>query len=164
MVKVVVVTGSVCSGKTTVAKVLAERLGFEYVDVNEVIDKNPDVVSGYDEGLKTKIVDSDKLVEVLKRIIRDSENDLVIDSHLGHYLPKDYVDVCVVVKCSDLDVLRKRLEARGYGMKKIRENLDAEILDVCLIDALEAGHSVLSVDSSGGVDYDDLVMRVREVL
>ena len=74
---------------------------------------------------------------------------MILDSHLSHYLDKKYADLCVVVKC-DIAILKKRLEKRGYNKKKIRENLDAEIFYVCLVEAIELGHRVVVVDTSKG--------------
>ena len=145
--KVIIVTGSVCSGKTRIAKKLTKEKNAKYIDVNKIISKNKKVVEGYDKKRKCKIVDVQKLNKLLIEIIKKSKKDLVIDSHLSHYLPKKYVDLCVVTKC-DLKVLKKRLEKRKYSKEKVRENLDVEIFDVCLNEAKEKGHKVKVVDTS----------------
>ena len=44
-----------------------------------------------------------------------------------------------------LPALKKRLEARKYSEQKVRENLDAEIFDVCQQEALENGHKPIVV-------------------
>ena len=80
---------------------------------------------------------------------------MVIDSHLSHYLDKKYVDLCVVVKC-DIKVLKKRLEKKKYSKAKIRENLDSEILDVCLVEALENGHKIKVIDTTKGFKKKDI--------
>lgn len=139
--KVIIVTGSVCSGKTTLAKRIAKEKNAKYIDVNKVIIKHKEVVKGYDKKGKCKIIDVQKLNKILIEIIRKSKKDLVIDSHMSHYLPKKYIDLCIVTKC-DLKVLKRRLERRGYSKEKIRENLDAEIFDVCLNEAKEMGHKI----------------------
>lgn len=71
---------------------------------------------------------------------------LVIDSHISHLLPKQMVDVCIVMICPDLKKLKRRLQQRGYSPKKVRENLDAEIFQVCLNEAKEGGHRVIVVE------------------
>lgn len=145
--KVIIVTGSVCSGKSTLAKKLAKKKNTKYIDVNKIISKNRSVVKGYDRKRKCKIIDIQKLNKVLIEIIRKSKQDLVIDSHFSHYLPKKYIDLCIVTKC-DLKILKKRLEKRGYHKEKIRENLDAEIFDVCLNEAREMGHKIKIVKTN----------------
>ena len=111
------------------------------MDVNEIIKKNKIVIEGYDTLRKTKEINTDKLNKILIALIKKSKKPLIIDSHLSHYLPKKFVDVCFVCKCS-LKELKKRLTKRKYSSLKIKENLEAEAFDVCLVDALEAGHTV----------------------
>ena len=138
--KTICVSGSVASGKTVYAKKLAKELKYTYIDLNEVIDENK-LKEDYDKERKTFEVDVKKLNKVLIKIIKDSKENLIIDGHLSHYLPKKYVDKVIIIKC-DLKELRKRLEKRKYNEKKIRENLDCEIFDVCFEEAKELKHKV----------------------
>ena len=148
MVKAIVVTGSVCTGKTTIAKKISRKYKYNYIDVNKLI-KDKKLYEGYDDEFDSYIVDEKKLVKFLKNLIDKSKKKLVIDSHMGHYLPKKYVEVCVVTKC-DLKELKRRLKKRRYKQNKIRENLDAEIFDTCLIEAKEKGHTVRIIDTTKG--------------
>jgi len=136
---IIIVTGTPGTGKTTVAKKIAKEKGIKYIDVNNIISKYK-LSEGYDRKRKTKIVDTDKLNKILIKIIKENKG-LVIDSHLSHYLPKRYVDLCIVTKCS-LKELKARLEKRKYSKAKVRENLDAEIFDTCRVEAIEKGHKV----------------------
>ena len=149
MLKAIIVTGSVCSGKTTVAKLIADKYNYKYIDVNKII-KESKLYEGYDKELDSYIIDERKLVKVLKGLIKKSKTRLVIDSHLSHYLPKSQVELCIVTKC-DLKELKNRLKKRDYSEKKIRVNLDAEIFDVCLIEAKEKGHKIKIIDTTKGI-------------
>ncbi len=140
MAKVFIVTGSVGAGKTTLAKKLARKKKAKYVDVNKIIDEYK-LGEGYDKKRKCKIVDVKKLNKALIKIIKNSKEDLVIDSHLSHFLPPKYVDLCIVTKCS-IKKLRARLKKRGYSKSKVEENVDAELFDVCLNEAKELGHKI----------------------
>jgi len=142
---IICITGSVSTGKTTLAKKIASKIKGKYIDVNKIITKYK-LSEGYDKKRKSKIVDIKKLNKVLIDLIKKSKN-LVIDSHLSHYLPKKYVDLCIVTKCN-LKILKKRLEKRGYDKDKIRENLDAEIFDVCLNEAKEKGHKIKIINTT----------------
>ena len=157
--KCVIVTGSPGTGKSKVARLIAEKLKGEYVDVNRLV-KNKKIKSKYDKKLMTSIIDVKILNKYLIRMIKESKKLLVIDSHLSQYLPKKYVKLCVVTKC-DLKILKKRLEKRGYSKEKIRENLDAEIFDVCLVEAKEAGHKIIIVDTTKGVTKGKFFKIVR---
>jgi adenylate kinase len=144
--KIIIVTGSVASGKTALAKLLAKKNHAIYIDVNGLI-KEYRLYSSYNKKLKSYLVNVKKLNKFLINLIKNSKNNLVLDSHLTHYLPSKYVDLCYVTKC-DLKTLKKRLEKRRYSKEKIRENLDAEILDVCLIEALENKHKVKVINTT----------------
>jgi adenylate kinase len=148
--KVIIVSGTPGTGKTTYAKKLAKEKGYLYVDVNKVILANK-LSEGYDFNRDTKIIDTEKLNKALiSRIEQEKKKKtkgLVIDSHLSHYLPKKYVDLCIITKC-ELKELKKRLVKRCYPKDKVRENLDAEIFEVCKVEAQENGHKVKVVDTS----------------
>jgi adenylate kinase len=175
--KVILVTGTPGTGKTTLAKMLAKKLAMKYIDVNQII-KEGGLSEGYDAKRAAKIVDTKKLgkamlaeIEKLKAELADwagkagkgsklgklGKSDkpgkphkpvsgVIIDSHLSHYLPARAADACIITKCS-LKALKRRLEKRGYSEAKVRENLDAEIFDVCFSEAKEAGHNVIVWDT-----------------
>ncbi len=138
--KAIVVSGTPGTGKTYLAKKKAREINGIYVDVNKVIKENG-LSEGYDRKRKSKVVDVKKLNKVLIKMIGESKKTLVIDSHLSHYLPKEYVKLCIICKCS-VKELRKRLKRRSYGKGKIEENVEAEIMDVCLNEARERGHKI----------------------
>ena len=142
---IIAITGSVGTGKTTIAKALARKLKADYIDVNKLIKENK-LVGKYIKKLDTYEVDVKKLNRFLIKIIKNCKN-CVIDSHLSHYLPNKYVGYCVVCKCGIKD-LKNRLEKRGYSKIKIRENLDSEIFDVCLVEAVENNHRIIVVDTT----------------
>lgn len=146
MAKVIIVTGTPGTGKTIVAKKIAKEKGYSYIDVNKIISEKK-ISSGYDRKRECKIIDVEKLNKALVQIIKKSKKGLVIDSHLSHYLPKKYVDLCIVTKCS-LKELKKRLKKRNYSKSKLEENLEAEIMEVCLNEAKEKGHKVEVFDTS----------------
>lgn len=148
--KVIVVTGIPGTGKTLIAKRISKKKGYKYVDVNKII-KEKNLREKYDKKRRTYEVDIKKLNRTLIGLIKEEKNKktkgIVIDSHLSHYLPTKYVDLCIVTKC-DLKILKRRLEKRGYPKSKTRENLDAEIFDVCLNEAKEIGHKIKIVNTS----------------
>ncbi|MBW2994969.1 adenylate kinase family protein [Candidatus Woesearchaeota archaeon] len=150
--RVILVTGTPCTGKTTYAKKFAEKQSYKYVDVNTIIQEHK-LKEHYDRKRRCYVIDTDRLNKALIKLIKDTkgkEKGLVIDSHLSHHLPKQYVDLCIVTKCS-LKELKNRLQKRHYPKSKIEENLQAEIFEVCLTEAKEQGHKIKIVDTSSGI-------------
>jgi len=72
--KVVAVSGVPGTGKTTIAKKLAKRLNFYYLDVNRLIAKNK-LYEGYDKKRKTKVVGINKLNRFLIKEIKNMLNE-----------------------------------------------------------------------------------------
>ena len=153
--KTIAVTGTPGTGKTTLSKNLAFELNFLYLDVNKLILKNK-IYEGYDRKRKTKIVDINKLNKFLIFEIKNLETKkffnkffcgIIIDSHLSHYLPRKYIDLCIVTKC-DIKDLNKRLEKKKFHKDKIKENIQAEIFNMCYNEALERKHKVIIVDTT----------------
>jgi adenylate kinase len=159
---VIIVTGTPGTGKTTIAKELSTKLRFKYLDVDDII-KNSRVQEGYDRKRKTKVINISKLKKVFIKAIKNQKNKLngiIIDSHLSHDIPAEYVDLCIVTKCS-LKVLKSRLKNRGYPDIKIKENLEAEIFEVCLMEAKQNNHKVLEVDTTHGKNIRILIRDIR---
>ena len=168
--KTIIITGTPGTGKTTIAKNSAKKLNFLNLDINQTIKKYK-IKFSYDKKRKCKIIDIKKLnkaliseIKLIKTKNSNSEFEffgIIIDSHLSHYLPKRYVDLCIVAKCN-LKILKKRLEKRHYGKNKIRENLDAEIFDTCYTEALEAKHKIIIIDTSKKVNYQKIIKIIKK--
>src|SRR3989344_1207466 len=114
--KAIIISGTPGTGKTTLAKKLAKKLDFEYIDINKIIKKYG-LSGGYDKKRKCEVVDIKKLNKRLiktinqykklslkkksinkesLRKIKNKIKGLIIDSHLSHYLPPRYIDLCVI--------------------------------------------------------------------
>jgi adenylate kinase len=56
-------------------------------------------------------------------------------------------DLVVVLRCRP-SVLEKRLLAREWPLAKVRENVEAEALDVILVEAVESSVETVEVDTT----------------
>jgi adenylate kinase len=157
---IICITGTPATGKTTLARILAKKLGYRLLDVKSLVKKRK-IYEKYDKKLKTYIVDTKKLNKFLIKQIKFNKN-LIIDSHLSHYLPRKYVDLCIVTKC-ELKELKKRLEKRGYSEQKVRENLDSEIFDICLNEAKELWHYTFVIRTTKGIKKEMLSQLEGEI-
>ncbi len=135
---IILITGTPGTGKTTVSELLAKRTGADIVRISDFA--TDDVTEGM-EG-KTRIVDIEKLESKIKGHI---PSNAVIDGHLSHRM---HFGNFVIVLRTNPKVLEKRLEKKGFDRKKIQENLEAEALDVCLIESLERHKNVFEIDTT----------------
>lgn len=138
--KIIIVSGTPGTGKSTVAKKLAREKHYKYIDANEIIKKER-LYDSYDKTFKTYDVDINKFKKYFEKLIKSSKENLIIDSHLSHYLSPKLVTQCLITKTS-IPVLRSRLKKRKYSQKKIQENVDSENFDICYNEAVELGHKV----------------------
>ncbi len=163
--KIIAVSGTSGTGKTTLSKKLAKKLNFFYIDVNKFILKHK-LSEGYDRKRRTKIIDIKKLnkflikeLSTLRKFNIKKINGIIIDSHLSHYLPRKYVDFCIVTKC-DIKELNKRLKRKKFNGNKIQENLQSEIFDICYNEALGRRHKVLVVNTTKGFKIQNIVKQL----
>ncbi len=151
---IISLTGTPGVGKSSVAGIL-EKKNYRVINlVKLAIDKG--FILGYDDKRESHIVDMDKMKKYLKEM--KIEGDVILDSHLSHYV--DFSDVVIVLRCRP-DVLEKRLEEKGWKRGKIKENVEAEALDVILSEAVEIHgmRKVFEVDTT-----DKSVEEVAEIV
>ena len=141
----IIITGTPCTGKSTLAKALARKLGYKRVDLHHYYKT---ISSGYNKKKQAYDIDKKKFIAFVKKKLSPTKTGLIIDSHISHLLPSKIVDLCIVLTCSNLKLLQKRLKKRKYSKEKIRENLDAEIFQVCLLEAREQKHKIIVFDTS----------------
>ena len=151
--KVIIITGTPGAGKSTLAKKLAQELKFQRVD----LDKHYKVIStGYNKKKQSYDIDIKKFTRLIKE--KAKTRNIIVDSHIAQLLPK-----CIALTCSDLKKLKRRLQNRNYSKKKIRENLDVEIFQVCLQEARERGHKIIIVDACKDINLKLIHKIVRDI-
>lgn len=154
---IVAISGTPGTGKTEVAKRLSRKLGWMYVSLNELAEEE-DLYKGRDKERMCDIVD----IEDLRRevsILGITHKNLVLDSHYSHEMPCDFV----VVLRTDLKALRKRMVGKGFWREKIKENLQAEIMEVVKEESIERGKNVYEMDTSKE-SPDETVERILKII
>jgi adenylate kinase len=153
----IVVTGSPATGKTAVARALAEKLGITCVGVNEFAVKNK--LYRREKGAKELVVDISRVAPKL-RILLHKLDGYVVEGHLAceFALPCDAV---AVLRCNP-SLLKRRYAKRKYAKKKSDENLLAEMLDYCLVAAEDnyGREKIVQVDLSARKSVDAILSQV----
>ena len=134
--RVILITGTPCVGKTTVAQQLTAELDALYINLTEFAEKHSLTV-GQDKKRKTAIIDEEKMRKKIGETIDTTEKrDVIVDGHYAHaVVPKRYATRIFVLRRNPIE-LRKFMEKCGFSGAKLWENLASEILDVCLVEAL----------------------------
>jgi adenylate kinase len=142
-----VITGNPGVGKHTSAKIIAERIDAEIIDINDVAIDNSTTGNNTDLGLD---VDVKKLVRLLEKLLK-TKRDLVLVGHLAPYVLKPAgISLVAVLRRSPYE-LEKTLKKRGYSVDKVRENIASEILGTSLYDSLKTfgKRKVAEFDTTG---------------
>ncbi len=134
----VAVTGTPGTGKTSACDVLSRR-GYAIVDLDDLARQGGFIV-GRDAARGSDEVD----VDALRDSLRVPAKIAFLRSHYAHRMA---VDLAVVLRCSP-PVLRKRLEARGWPVAKVKENVEAEAIDVITQEAADLLPAVYEVDTT----------------
>ncbi|HTY89858.1 MAG TPA: adenylate kinase family protein [Methanocella sp.] len=132
----IALTGTPGTGKSTIADTIDE--GFRVVHVNELIKNGYSL--GMDEERDCLIADLPRL----SKYVRSLKGDVILEGHTSHLLPADTI---IVLRASPA-ALRERLKNRGWSEAKIKENIEAEALDLILVEALDTHKKVYEIDTT----------------
>ena len=163
--RVILVTGTPCVGKTTIARQLSEKLDALYINLTELAEKE-NLTLGQDKERKTFIINEDKMRKKLCETIDTAEkSNIIID---GHYaaavVPKSHATNIFVLRRNPVE-LREFMEKCGFQGPKLWENLASEILDVCLVEALSEHEKekVCELDVTGKT-VENVVAEILAIL
>ena len=163
--RVILITGTPCVGKTTIARQLSKKLDALYINLTELAEKE-NLTLGQDKERKTTIIDENKMRRKIRETIDTTEkNNVIIDGHyVAAVVPKSRVSHVFVLRRNPME-LREFMEKCGFQGPKLWENLASEILDVCLVEALREHEKekVCELDVTGKT-VEDIVAEISAVL
>lgn len=162
----IALTGTPGTGKSTVAALLPYRV----IDINALVkdglnlgvDPERGCLEADMDGLEERLGELDYVGACNATVDAndpDAHKITIIEGHISHH----FADSAIVLRLNPSE-LRKRLLARGYSDKKIRENLEAEALDVILVEAAEFCSRVDEINTTGisPAEVADLVIGIIE--
>ena len=152
------------TGKSTISKRLAEELSGEHIELTRLV-KDGGLSQGWDETRATVIADMSALRVAIANILANSTNPIIVDGHYSpDVAPRDAVSLVVVLRRAPW-LLKAELQARGYSTRKVRENVEAELLGTCLADALAAQDAakICEIDTTG-ITPEETVKLILAVL
>jgi len=128
---IIAITGTPGTGKTTVASILKKK-GFIVVDLKQLAFDN-DFIIGLDKERNSSIVDVKKLDRYIKKKFFSKEI-VFVEGHIAHLLT--CIDKIIILRLHP-SKLKEILVKRKWKKDKIRENIEAEILDVILCEGVD---------------------------
>jgi adenylate kinase len=163
--RVILVTGTPCVGKTSVARLLASKLDAFYVNLTELA-LHENLISGKDEERGSIIVDENRMRRKIREIVENCDkSEVIVDGHYAvSVVPKELTTHVFVLRRDPVE-LRKLMEQCDFSGRKLWENLASEILDVCLCDALNVYENgkVCELDVSGK-SAEETVDEILDIL
>lgn len=161
--RAIIISGCPGTGKTTLSSSLAKILNVEIISLGELVEREK-LYSHIDSGRDTKVADLDRLVPRVVDLINNTEGVVIIEGHYADIVPSSLVDLVIVLRTHP-EVLSNRLEAKGWSVGKVRENVQAEILGSCTFNALKAYRNelVYEIDTSN-LSEEEMVTIVLEII
>lgn len=132
--RLIIVTGTPGTGKTTLAARLAQALPANHVDLPLLVEEEG-LWLGVDEERGARLVDLARVRRRLRELAKRGGLNLVVSSHIPGVAYRKDVDAVLVLRLHPCE-LKRRLEALGWPPPKVRENVAAEALAICLNEAL----------------------------
>jgi len=122
-------------GKTSLSKLLAEYVeGLTHLNLGEIINEKK-LYKTWNEEFNVPEFDVDMVCDALEYI--SEEGGYIVDFHSSDFFPERWFDLVVLLRCNNT-VLFDRLSQRNYTEKKIKENIECEIMEVTHDEVYEA--------------------------
>jgi adenylate kinase len=163
--RVILLTGTPCVGKSSVAQLLCVKLDAFYVNLTELAIRE-NLVSGKDLERNSIIVDERQMMHKISEIIEKCDKeDVIVDGHYAvNVVPKKIVSYVFVLRRDPVE-LKGFMEKAGFSGLKLWENLASEILDVCLVDALKVhGKAKVCELDVTGKSVEEVVNEILNIL
>ena len=154
----VALSGTPGTGKTAVATSLMNH-GYTIVHLHKLAKVNTCIV-GIDHERGSELIDINKLNTIVKK--NYSTDTLVFfEGHFGHLLRT--MDKVIILRCHPKELTR-RLKKKKWSEKKIKENVDAETIDVILCEAVDRhlASNIFEIDTTKKT-IDTVAQAIMEI-
>ena len=149
------ITGTPGTGKTSVCG----SGDVACLDLNSVVEMEG-LYTSVDPDRGSLIADLERLGDYVRHKAATTNGKvLVIEGHLAHLLRPA---VAIVLRTHP-HALAARLKRKGFSARKIQENLEAEVLDLILAEAVELCETVYEVNTSEK-SVAEVASVVREII
>jgi adenylate kinase len=167
----ILITGTPGVGKTSLAMLLTDNLNeklsntnkrYTYINIGKLItDKK--LYTDWNKDFDVPEFDEDKVLDEIEPMIKSG--GLILDFHSAFFFPDEWIQFVVLLRC-DNTILYDRLKSRGYSDKKIKENIECEIMEVTSEDVKEnfSQEKIIEIKSEKIEDMENNITLIIEKL
>ena len=135
MNQALLILGTPGVGKSKLALSLSRKLGMEFIDLGPLV-RSKKLYKRYDARTESYVIHEGRVKTYLRSRLHD--NQAVIATHfINQLIPPGSVSLAIVLRLDPI-ILSRRLKARGWTERKVWENTESELIDVCLEEAVRA--------------------------
>ena len=147
----IALTGTPGTGKTS----LSSKLNHDLVSINDFYSE---ISNGKDEE-GNWLIDLEKMNKVINVKIH---SNTIFEGHVSHFLTN--IDKIIVLRCHPNE-LKERLALRDYRSEKIKENMEAEALNIIAEEAIEiyGEEKVLELDTSN-INIEESIEKLKDII
>ena len=137
----ILITGTPGTGKSAVAQALGRALNslhgpveaVQVIDIGQLVRSQPErFADEYDRERDCHVLDEDAILDYLEPLL--AAGGKIVEHHSSEWFPERWFARVLALQC-DSDELYARLAGRQYDERKVRENVEAEIMRVCVDEA-----------------------------
>jgi len=154
----ILITGTPCTGKTTLAAELASRTQLQHINVGDLA-KQHNFFEGYDDELECPNLDEEKVLDEMEDMMEPG--GVIVDYHGCDFFPERWFDIVFVLR-TDNTQLFDRLQQRNYNSKKMENNLQCEIFQTILDEARDSYEEQI-VHELQSNSTDDLESNLEQI-
>ena len=161
--RVILISGTPGTGKTTISEIISKKMNLNLINLSKIVIEKK-FIFNRDEQRDTEIVDEKKLIKFLTTEILRFPEGLLIEGHYADITPSEFVDCCIILRSNPV-IIQERLIKRKYKKSKIMENIQAEILGVCVNDCINAygPEKVFEIDTSKG-NIEEISLKIIDII
>jgi adenylate kinase len=151
LAKIIIVTGTPGVGKTVISKLLAKETRSTFLSLSDIV-RSRRLHEGFDRRVGSYIINERAVERKLQSYFEDHRaKGIVFETHFVSSIIHKTRGMVAVVLRLDPVLLATRLGARNWPKRKIWENVEAEIIDLSLYDALKVlgKAKVYEIDATG---------------
>ncbi len=160
MKRIIFISGTPTVGKTTISEKLALKLNAKLIKINDFVFEN-NLTLGKDADKGYEVIDIDKLDIALSNELENYEGTVIVEGHVSHLC--NNCDKIIVLRANP-DILKERLINRGYSQSKIRENLEAEALGVCSVEAFDIHGDCVNELDVGNLTIEESISILEDII